>query len=125
MAQHLVAAAAAAAVPATNTLRYAAAPKPNALEEGRLSIGMALAHVAQRLGHAHVSRRGWFGSQQVREHCMLFCLWRPPEHRQSQNILQIGKGASSSCCCVCDFQQARKWCLSVSLCGSAGCSNAT
>ncbi|KAF6264868.1 hypothetical protein COO60DRAFT_1180617 [Scenedesmus sp. NREL 46B-D3] len=26
---------------------------------------MALAHVAQRLGHAHVSRRGWFGSQQV------------------------------------------------------------
>jgi hypothetical protein len=28
---------------------------------------MALTHVAQRLGHAYVSRRGWFGSQQVRE----------------------------------------------------------
>jgi hypothetical protein len=65
MAQRLVASAAAAAVPATNGLRFAAAPKPRALEEGRLAIGMALAHVAQRMGHAHVSRRGWFGSQQV------------------------------------------------------------
>jgi hypothetical protein len=77
MAQRLVAAAAAAAVPATNALRFAAAPKPRALEEGRLGIGMALAHVAQRMGHAHVNRRGWFGSQQVREaSCWLSSVWR-------------------------------------------------
>lgn len=48
-------------------LRLAAEPPKRAIEEARLSVGMALAHVAQRLGHAHLSRRGLFGfgSQQV------------------------------------------------------------
>lgn len=48
-------------------LRLATEPPKRAVEEARLSVGMALAHVAQRLGHAHLSRRGLFGfgSQQV------------------------------------------------------------
>jgi hypothetical protein len=48
-------------------LRLAAEAPKRAVEEARLSVGMALAHVAQRLGHAHVSHRGLFGfgSQQV------------------------------------------------------------
>lgn len=74
MSQRLVAAIATAAVPKTGAaLRVAAPPRPRSIEEGRLSVGMALAHVAQRLGHAHTSRRGMFGfgSQQVSaELCM-------------------------------------------------------
>jgi len=51
----------------TSSLRLAAEPPKRAVEEARLSVGMALAHVAQRLGHAHLSRRGvfGFGAQQV------------------------------------------------------------
>jgi hypothetical protein len=49
-------------------LRLAAEPPKRSIEEARLSVGMALAHVAQRMGHAHLSRRGvfGFGAQQVR-----------------------------------------------------------
>eukprot|EP00879_Flechtneria_rotunda_P018336 GHRR01019233.1.p1 GENE.GHRR01019233.1~~GHRR01019233.1.p1 ORF type:complete len:616 (+),score=248.22 GHRR01019233.1:277-2124(+) len=68
MAQRLMFAALAAAAPSANLpLAAAAPPKPQALEERRLAVGMALIHVAQRLGHAHTSRRGilGFGSQQV------------------------------------------------------------
>jgi hypothetical protein len=56
-------------------LRLAAEPPKRAIEEARLSVGMALAHVAQRLGHAHLSRRGLFGfgSQQVRVFCVKTC----------------------------------------------------
>lgn len=71
--QRLVAAAAAAITGTGGSgsgsgLRLAAVPAKRAVEEARLSVGMALAHVAQRLGHAHLSRRGLFGfgSQQVR-----------------------------------------------------------
>lgn len=48
-------------------LRLATEPPQRAVEEARLSVGMALAHVAQRMGHAHLSRRGLFGfgAQQV------------------------------------------------------------
>lgn len=51
-----------------SSLGLAALPSKRAVEEGRLAAGMALAHVAQRLGHAHVSRKGLFGfgAQQVR-----------------------------------------------------------
>lgn len=51
----------------SSSLRLAADPPKRAVEEARLSVGMALAHVAQRLGHAHLSRRGvfGFGAQQV------------------------------------------------------------
>lgn len=79
MAQRLVAATAASAVPSTNGLRFAAPPRSRSLEEGRLSVGMELAHVAQRLGHAHVSKRGMFGfaSQQVRGGVLawLYCVY--------------------------------------------------
>lgn len=58
-------------------LRLAAEPPKRAVEEARLSIKMALAHVAQRLGHAHLSRRGFFGfgSQQVRLCEVFVCAW--------------------------------------------------
>jgi hypothetical protein len=78
LSQRLVATAAAAAVglgidgAATSSgagsgLGVAAVPGKRTVEEGRLAVGMALAHVAQRLGHAHVNRRGLlgFGAQQV------------------------------------------------------------
>lgn len=68
MAQRLVSATAAAAVPSAGAaLTAAAPPKARSLEDGRLSVGMTLSHLAQRLGQAHVSRRGvfGFGSQQV------------------------------------------------------------
>jgi hypothetical protein len=71
--QRLVSAAAAAitgtgAGSSGSGVQLAVEPSKRAVEEARLSVGMALAHVAQRLGHAHLSRRGLFGfgSQQVR-----------------------------------------------------------
>ena len=76
--QRLVATAAAAITGQSSTgsggLRLASEPPKRAVEEARLSVGMALAHVAQRLGHAHLSRRGLFGfgSQQVGR-CWAWC----------------------------------------------------
>lgn len=72
--QRLVATAAAAvtgtggAGSSGSGVQLAVEPGKRTVEEARLSVGMALAHVAQRLGHAHLSRRGLFGfgSQQVR-----------------------------------------------------------
>jgi len=71
MAERLVTGAAAVAAPAMSAgiklQQLSAVPKSKALEEGRLSVGMALAHIAQRLGHAHTARKGilGFGSQLV------------------------------------------------------------